>query len=132
MSENRKNEYPLHEEIIEGNLENCTKLIESGTIDINKQDEQGYSPLHAASQRKLVSVVQKLIEYGALVNIQDSWGNTPLVRALGNSEENATIINLLLKAGTDPNIKNNHGNSVITHVSKLKTHPNNDLFKMFF
>lgn len=126
-----KKESELFEAINTGNVPRCLDLIDQADIDLNCQYQDGYTPLHFASQRKLVSVVRRLLELGVDVNQTDGWGNTALVRALGNSNENREIVDLLLKAGVDPKIENHYGNSVLSHVAKLKQHPNRDQFSEY-
>lgn len=126
------NRTELHYAIVDKQVELAKELILLGDIDINAQDAQGYTALHFASQYKAVEVVRLLLKKNANVTLLDSWGNTALFRALGVSEENKQIIKMLLDAGVDPTIENHSGNSVVSHVKKIKTHPNRDMFEEFF
>jgi uncharacterized protein len=110
--------------IFRKDVDSSIELIESGNFDLDERDNNGYSPLHAAAQYQLVSVVDRLLLGGASVNSLDEWGNPPIQRALGSKPENALIISKLLEAGADIHIQNKSGNSVATHVGKLKSHPN--------
>jgi ankyrin repeat protein len=56
-------------------------------------------------------VVKLLLKAGAAVDPRDSYGNTPLWRAVFQSEGDGEVIQLLRKAGADPYIENKHGNS---------------------
>jgi uncharacterized protein len=119
----------LHYAIIDHKTDKAKQLILSGNIDLNAQDKNGYTALHFAAQYKNVDIARLLIEKGAKPDLIDDWGNTPLWRALGPSEDNAQLINLLISSGIDPTTENESGVSVISHVRKIKTHPNRDLFK---
>ena len=119
----------LHNAIIEGKNDVARELVLSEKIDINAQDEQGYTPLHAASKCRRVEVVELLLEKGADTSLLDAWGITALWRALGQSDECNEIIKLLLAHGVDPAMKNLSGVSVLDHVKKIKTHPNRELFE---
>ncbi|MCG7872836.1 MAG: ankyrin repeat domain-containing protein [Candidatus Thiodiazotropha lotti] len=124
----RENRTELHNAIIDGLTDHAKELILSDKCDLDAQDKQGYTPLHAAAQQKNVEIAQLLIEKGARLDLIDSWGNTPLWRALGPSEENISLIKLLLDKGIDPTRENNSGVSVVSHVKKIKIHPNRALF----
>ena len=122
----------LYYAIVEHKTEDAKSLILSGEFDIDAQDDKGYAAIHFASQYKEVDVVKLLLEKGANVKLQDKWGNTALARALGKGDENNIIIRMLLEAGADPRTENFSGISVLSHVKKLKTHPNRHLFERYF
>ncbi len=48
------------------------------SCDIDARTEQLYTPLHAAVIKGYVKVVERLVGYGANLNVQDSDGDTPL------------------------------------------------------
>lgn len=121
----------LHYAIIDGHNDIAKNMILSGSIDINAQDELGYTPLHAAAKCGRVEIVELLLNEGANIHLLDRWGGTALVPALGSSEEHRAIVLLLLNFGIDPGKKNYKGISVLDHVRKIKAHPNRDLFKNF-
>jgi len=54
-----------------------------------------------------------LIEKGAKVNVQDKYGNTPLIFALQSNPEYETI-KYMLKVGADPNAKNKFGSTPLS------------------
>ena len=85
-------------------------LVKSGA-DINlKAGTFETSPLHLAAanpQEITLEPLKYLIQKGADINIQDSDGNTALFWAY--SVENDRIVNELIKAGADENIKNAEG-----------------------
>jgi len=81
--------YSFDREIADENGNNCTLLM------------------HAAEQGS-EKVVQALLENKAEVNKPDSDGDTALTYAVDCEEENQlNILQLLLKSGADPTIKNN-------------------------
>jgi uncharacterized protein len=86
------------------------RLITEG-CDINQQDSQGWAPLHFAAQEWSIPVASVLIAKGALVDIKDQHGNTPLSKAVFNSQGRGDLINLLIEAGADPDVENAHGMS---------------------
>ena len=127
MKQQKRNE--LHNAIIDKDLTLALGFVTSGEIDLNEQDDQGYTPLHAAAQYQQIEVIKALIDKGANVNLVDQWGNPPIWRALGSSNECKIIIGTLLDAGADISILNNHGVSVATHVKRIKGHSNYEQLK---
>jgi len=59
-----------------------------GGLDINKQNNDGHTPLHVAVQYGNIDGVRTLIEHGALCNISDKWGRTPFSLAYELASEN--------------------------------------------
>ncbi len=67
--------------------------------------------LHLAAKNGELSSVQRLIESGADVNVQDADGSTPLHYAASNGH--GGTVNVLLNAGADPNILNKSDRSAL-------------------
>lgn len=102
-------------------------LVNSGA-DVNSQDSGGFTALHFCAQNKLPDIADLLIRNGADANLKDQWGNIPLFRALGNTDESRKLIESLMAANSNPYSKNNSGISVMDHVLRLKIHPNHEYF----
>lgn len=85
-------------------------LVENGA-DINKKDSiRGRTALHHAaviSQNVTLAPLKYLIEKGADLNAQDIKGNTPLFFAFATN--NTLGVDMLIKAGADPSIRNKDG-----------------------
>ena len=101
---------PLHYASLIGDVEAIKQAIQAG-IDINTQDDNGYTPLRFAVQEFKVEVVKLLLDAGANPNLYDRHGNGPLWEAIGNSGLGTEILELLLSAGADPDKVNNYGKS---------------------
>nr|GEW55808.1 integrin-linked protein kinase 1-like [Tanacetum cinerariifolium] len=64
------------------------KLLEEDRSLVNARDYDNRTPLHVASLHGWIDVAKCLIEYGADVNAQDRWKNTPLADAEGAKKHN--------------------------------------------
>ena len=105
---------PLHGAAYSGKLEVVRILIEYDPAYINARDEYGQTPLDLASTGhnfKDGSVFQLLLEHGAVINVQDQDGWTPLHTAsrYGALE----VVRLLLELGADVEVKNNYGETAL-------------------
>jgi len=112
-STDRDNRSILMNCIIENKIDFIKELLSYEGIDLNIQDNNGYSALHFAVQNGNLDVVSLLLENKADIDVQDNWGNTPLWRSVNNYPDNREIINILIKYGANPEIKNNSGISAM-------------------
>jgi ankyrin repeat protein len=60
-----------------------------------------------------------LIEAGARVDVRDSYGNTPLWRAVMESRGDGSVIAVLRLAGADPYVENNSGVSPVALARRI-------------
>jgi ankyrin repeat protein len=67
-----------------GDLEAVKQHVAAGA-DVNAKDNNGWTPLHFASDRK--NVAEFLIKKGADVNAKDKYGDTPLDLAKGETAD---------------------------------------------
>lgn len=86
------------------------ELLEVPGIDINIQDEDGYSPLHLAVDLNREVVVKALLAKGANVNTINDAEATPLHTAIRKGSP-ALIENLLNVEDIDINVRDNNGNT---------------------
>lgn len=87
-----------------GDIDECTRLLEEGLVDINVFNDDGLTGLHEASICGDIELIKMLIDKGADVNCRDFEGWTPLHAAA--SLGNANIVQLLLDCGADATIVN--------------------------
>ena len=93
-------------------------------VDVNAQDNDGLSALHLGAIHGITEVLKKkLIQYGANIDIQDKWGNTPLGRTVFYKKLEAT--ELLLSYSADIDKENNYGVSPRYLQEKLACPSNN-------
>lgn len=73
------------------------KLLQEDPSLVNATDYDKRTPLHVASLHGWIDVANCLIEFGADVNAQDRWKNTPLADAEGSKR--TSVIDLLKSHG---------------------------------
>ncbi|MBX4262274.1 ankyrin repeat domain-containing protein [Clostridium estertheticum] len=108
----------LFYKIADKEFEEAKQLIESA-VDVNFQDENGYSYLHCAAQVKSLEIAILLINKGAIIDIQDKYGKTPLMVAISGYNGDDTLIKFFLEHGASKELKNYHGVSAIM-VAEMK------------
>ena len=90
------------------------KLLENGA-EPNALDKIKNSPLHcvflAKDEKYIVEAIKELVSHGADINTQNKKGKTPLHRA--TKLDNYSITKVLLELGSDPNIKDENGNTAL-------------------
>ncbi|XWS34137.1 hypothetical protein CRYUN_Cryun21dG0014400 [Craigia yunnanensis] len=73
------------------------KLLVEDRCLVHARDYDNRTPLHVASLHSWIDVAKCLLDYGADVNAQDRWNNTPLADAEGAKKHN--MIELLKSYG---------------------------------
>lgn len=71
----------LYDAVIDEDILEVQKILTSKTVNINEQNDQGYTILHfltGLTEENDYTIAKMLIDAGANPNIQDHWGNTPL------------------------------------------------------
>lgn len=81
--------------------------------NVNFQDANGYSYLHAAVQSESKEIIEKLLNKGADINIKDRFGKTPLMVAITGYSGNQSIIELLVENGANKEARSNSNISCI-------------------
>lgn len=103
-------------------LSKVQELVSSG-VDVNGQNENGFTPLMQAAEMQNLEITQFLIKNGADVNGKGYADQTALFIAVDSSldgemqtvgslgEEPLDVILFLLSCGADKNAKTHDGNS---------------------
>ena len=106
---------PLLTALLTGNMTVVRELLnyqsETNILDVNCQNNVQSTPLHIASARGDMELVQALITRNANINAQNEYGATPLHFASLNGR--LEIVKQLLNSGADIYIKNSKGETAI-------------------
>lgn len=106
---------PLHIAAKEGFVEAVHLFVSDlPHVDVNVQDDGGWTPLVWATEHRRFDVVKLLMAKGADYNIQDEEENIAL--HWGAYAGDAHICQLFLDAGTDINAVNQHGDTPL-HIA---------------
>lgn len=72
-------ELPLHEAVLHGSIGAVKRPLRQKGLDLDIQDQKGYTPLHLAVQSRRLEVVNLILGHSlANVNCKAKDGNTPL------------------------------------------------------
>jgi len=74
-------EKPIHHAAYEGDMKKVKEIIDRDPNEINVQDEQGFTPLHLASGKGHIEIVEFLLNHGADIESEIFDGETPLMLA---------------------------------------------------
>lgn len=93
----------------------CEWLIAAGA-DCEARDRFGRTALHLAAPNRRLHAVAALVRGGAKLDALDELGRTPLMRALAAAAQ-IEIIELLLAAGADPDLRDVHGWTALHYLA---------------
>lgn len=125
MKNNEKGETPLHRHCIDGNYEQCERLIRLGH-PINVHDHAGWLPLHEACNHGHVEIVKLLLKHKAAINDRKNQDKiSPLHDSCANGQ--LGVIEVLLEAGADVTLLNNNGQTAFELLQKLWRKSQNDV-----
>jgi ankyrin repeat protein len=96
-----------------------TKFLAHGA-DVNTHCSQGATPLIMAAYYGQVSTVKILLSAGAQVDIQDTMTKRTALIDACYKKDRYEIIDLLLKAGANPNIQDDNNSTALEHTLENK------------
>jgi ankyrin repeat protein len=106
------------------------QLLEQDPTLIGARDTDGSTPLHCATWKGHLSVVELLLAFDADVNARNNnehWGTTPL-HAAAHANQRA-IAELLIAAGADIHATNLHDRTPLAETEFHKARPVANLLK---
>ncbi|MBN2181513.1 MAG: ankyrin repeat domain-containing protein [Sedimentisphaerales bacterium] len=105
---------PIHKAAYKGDLKKVKKIIDRKPNQINVQDVLGKTPLHFASSKGHIEIVEFLLNNDADVDTEMFTGDTPLMIAARYARDGKyETIKTLLEHGANVNHKNEDGRTVL-------------------
>ncbi|MBT0571234.1 ankyrin repeat domain-containing protein [Curvibacter sp. CHRR-16] len=111
---NRNDETPLMLACLKGMTPLVQQLL-AREVDVNKP---GWTPLHYAATKGDEGIIQLLLDHYAYIDAESPNGTTPLMMAAMYAPKAA--VELLLKAGADPTLKNQLGMTAVDFANRLQ------------
>ena len=102
-----------------GNLALGNDVIKRG-VDLNKQDQNGQTPLHFAAAFGQVDLAEAIIKAGGNPNIKDIHQNNALWTATFNARGNYKLAELYKRAGGDAFSKNKAQRSPLDFATQIE------------
>lgn len=118
-SRGTKNATPLFWAMRNDSVDGFQKLLELGA-DPNVVFTDGGTVIHWAVQLENSSYLRLALEHGGNPNLVSGQRRlTPLFKAIGSRDSDIPVINMLLKYGADPNVKESRGNTPVIMAAGL-------------
>ncbi|CAG2236355.1 unnamed protein product [Mytilus edulis] len=114
LSEWNKGDDKILKAVENGDLSKVEAILQKKTINPTKLGIHGFSIFHVASRYGHLSIIEKLLEYGADVNCLTIQGSTALQLACGSGH--VKIVDRLIKAGAELNLKDGQQLTALHHA----------------
>ena len=107
---------PLHLAVRSGHVAAVRRLLEMGAQVHAETFISHIAPLHLAAYRGSVPCMKALLDYGADADVQESWGQTPLMLAALRGHTEALVF-LLQNTTCDTRVREHQYGGQVTHVA---------------
>lgn len=114
-------DFRLTQAVLDNKINEVKKLLKDKSVDINEQDIENNTPLMYACEEGKKDIVKLLVEAGADLNMQNSYGETALRKV--DSPDSISIAKditrYLIKHGANPYLKEDSGmNALVDSTTK--------------
>ncbi|KAG4083869.1 ankyrin [Neocallimastix lanati (nom. inval.)] len=103
-----------NETMVKSGNENIVKYLVEHEADINKETDNGQTPLFDACRKENENIVKYLVEHGADINKETNNGKTPLFYAC--RKENENIVKYLVEHEADINKETDNGETPLFYA----------------
>ena len=101
-----------------GHEDVAKQLIKAGADLEAEENEENNTPLHIAATNGSISIIRKLLDFGADVDKTNNHGGTPLIRASRYGKVEAVRLLLSHRRRAAVGIHNNNGFTALTFAAK--------------
>ena len=113
-----ENEKPIHKAAYKGDLKKVKEIIDRDPNQINVQQARGFTPLHLASGKGHIEIVEFLLNHGADIELEIFNGETPLMLAAQHARHRRyETIKTLLEHGAKVNHKDEDGRTALHYAA---------------
>ena len=111
---------PLHDVARRGLLQVAELLLDEGSYDVNLANGMGDIALHMSAAAGHVTMSKLLVEHGAQVDAQTSWGMTPLWWSAsgGDGRKHIQVARFLLARGADINVRTTANQTILMEAAR--------------
>jgi ankyrin repeat protein len=121
---------PLHLSCLIGREVMTYMLIKQGS-ELFSKNKYGDTPLHCAAMSGSEKVIYLLLNSDVSIHALNNNGENPLFSAIKCKKKNLNIIKLLVDKGSDINLRNKNGESMINVLQKEEKNLLNDQIQTF-
>jgi len=105
----------LYQAAGDGKSTQVIALLKSG-VNVNERTRSKSYALNAAAVENEIDVIRILLDHGADPNVQNNQGDTPLICATKYAGGKAETVELLVKAGTNQDVRDNEGKTALDYA----------------
>eukprot|EP01043_Picozoa_sp_COSAG02_P065515 COSAG02_NODE_9914_length_2076_cov_2.026302_1_plen_447_part_00 len=111
---------PLHDVARRGLLQVAELLLDEGSYDVNLANGMGDIALHMSAAAGHSTMSKLLVEHGAQVDAQTSWGMTPLWWSAsgGDGRKHIQVARFLLARGADVNVSTTANQTILMEAAR--------------
>ena len=102
-----------------GRINRVKTYLESGQFDVNYVTKNGDTPLHIASYKGHLEIIEFLLSKGADPNLVNKLWETPLI--IASTKGSTKVVELLLNKGVDPNVSVNGCTPIVATIFNQHT-----------
>ena len=111
-----KNENDILAAAESGNIQGVMTILVKGVHPDSCTGLNGYRPLHYAVSRGHINIAERLLFFGATIDVATDDGETPLMLASHKGYHN--IVEMLLDKGASADARNNFGETPLFYASR--------------